>query len=169
MDFWMIKSIPRFALLLVLTASSNVLACSFAPGYQQFRFSENRVIGTGEAPPTPTVSVGAIKRGFDDGNFASCSDAGVLTLVVESHKRYDTTGYLFRLESGSLGSTEFLGEYLAPIELDDGIYGFRIVWLDWTRGQRRTAPVSARLAVRAVSATGVESGEIVVDIRHPGG
>jgi len=164
----MIESVFRSTILFCFFLCTNSLACTFAPGYELFRYSETKLIGTGETPGAPTVSVKSIERGFDDGDFASCSDAGVLTLVVANHETRNDTGYLFRLESGSLGSTAFLEEILAPIEIEEGQFGFRIVWLDWVKGQRGLAPVSAKLGVRAVSNTGVESEEIIVQIEHPG-
>ena len=164
----MIDKLPRRAVLIILLLSVETMACSFAPGYQLFRFSETELIGTGEAPYAPAITVGSIKRGFDDGNPASCSDAGILTLVVEGYDPGDRTGFLFRLDAGSLGGTEFQDEILAPIELEKGVFGFRIVWLDWVKGQRTQTQISATLGVRAVSDTGVESEEVLVQVEHAG-
>ena len=86
--------------------SMPVLACSFAPGYEIFQFAVPNPNGIG--PETPVLTGYEIKRGYNDGNFASCSDAGIIELYFE---RTHGVGYLF----------EPIGEFednLFPKEID---------------------------------------------------
>ena len=136
-------------------------ACSFSPGHASFAFSTRHAPYSGDAPPIPKVSVQSLKRGYDDGNGASCSDAGILTVVLSKGEEDREVGYMFKLVSGSFHDTVFLDSILAPIELEEGVYGFYFVWLD------SAGPIEAQFEVRAVSRTGVEGAAVTLTAQSP--
>lgn len=134
-------------------------ACSFAPGYRTFELNPRAIPLTGDAPASPSARVGSLKRGSDDGNPGSCSDAAVLTIELTDGESKQNIGYLFSIESGSLHDMEMPDEIVAPIELPNGKSGFYFVWLDYE------TDISATLKIQAVSPTGLEGGSVILDIK----
>lgn len=163
----MARNLVLVAALLVTFLSSDAFACSFAPGYRTFELSSTRPLNSGPTPTTPSLSVHTIKRGTDDDNFASCSDAGVLTIALSDPEAAKNLGFLFELESGSFPDKVLPDEIVAPIELDDGTLGFYFVWLDLSTGRRNVEPIDVKVSVRAVSQTMVEGSKFFLDIRNP--
>jgi hypothetical protein len=102
-----------------------------------------------------------MKRGFDDGNFASCSDAAVLTIELTDGESERNIGYLFTIETGSLHNMKLPDEIVAPIELSDGKVGFYFAWLDYG------TDISATLKFQTVSVTGDEGAAIILDVNNP--
>ncbi len=154
---YMNKSLATLACLLVVSWSAAD-ACSFPLGYGLFELSPRAQPFTGEKPSAPVAHVASMKRGFDDGNYASCSDAAVLTIVLAQGERDRNIGYLFSIESGSLHDMKMPGEIITPTELADGELGFFFVWLDYGTA------FSATLSIRSVSPTGLEGDAIVLEI-----
>ena len=150
--------------LLILTCLSTLLAsaafpCSFAPGYRTFELSPRAIPLSGDKPSAPVADVAALKRGFDDGNFASCSDAAILTIQLADGESDRNNGYLFSIESGSLHDMKMPDQIIAPIELADGNFGFYFVWLDYG------TEISATLKIQSVSPTGLEGDAITLEIK----
>ena len=145
----------------------GALACSFAPGYRTFELSSTRPPNTGPTPTTPTLALRSIKRGTDDGDFASCSDAGILTIVVNKPEAAENKGFLFELESGSFPDKVLPDDVVSPIELEDGSLGFYFVWLDLPAGTRSVDPIDVRISIRAVSPTMVEGPRVFLEVRNP--
>lgn len=163
----MARNLALVAALFVTFLSSDAFGCSFAPGYRTFELSSTRPPNSGPTPTTPGLSVHSIKRGMDDGNFASCSDAGVLTISLSNPEAAKNLGFLFELESGSFPDKVLPDEIIAPIQLADGSGGFYFVWLDLPTGRSAVEPIDVRVTVWAVSPTMVEGPKIVLDIRNP--
>lgn len=163
----MARNLAFVAALLLAFLSSNAFACSFPPGYRTFELSSTRTLNSGATPTTPSLSVHSIKRGTDDGNFASCSDAGVLTVSLSDPEAAKNLGFLFELESGSFPDKVLPDEIIAPIELPDGSLGFYFVWLDLPTGRSDVEPIDVKVSVRAVSPTMVEGSKVVLDIWNP--
>lgn len=59
----------------------------------------------------PKVSVHSINRGYGDGNPGSCSDAGVIALLVGDSK----LGYRVRVVSGNVDRYTFPDALMAPL------------------------------------------------------
>ena len=163
----MLRNLAMVAASLVTLISLDALACSFAPGYRTFELSSTRPPNAGPAPSTPSLSVHSITRGTDDGNHASCSDAGVLTVSLNDPESAQDVGFLFELESGSFPDKVLPDEIIAPIELADGSFGFYFVWLDLPAGSSDVAPINVAVSVRAVSPTMVESAKVFLEIQSP--
>ena len=163
----MARILALVAALSVTLLSSSTFACSFAPGYQKFELSSTRPPNSGPTPTTPSLSVHSIKRGTDDGNLASCSDAGVLTIALSDPEAAKNLGFLFELEGGAFPDKVLPDEIVAPIELADGTLGFYFVWLDLPTGRHNVEPIDVRVSVRAVSPTMVEGPKVTLDVRNP--
>lgn len=163
----MARNLTLALTLLVAFSSLDALACSFAPGYRTFELSSTRPPNLGPTPTTPELSLHEIKRGSDDGNFASCSDAGILTISLDDPEAAKNLGFLFELESGSFPDKVLPEEIVAPIELADGSLGFFFVWLDLPAGRSDVEPIEVKVSVRAVSPTMVEGSKVYLDILNP--
>ena len=163
----MARNLALVAAFFVTFLSLDAFACSFAPGYRTFELSSTRPPNSGPTPITPSLSVHSIKRGTDDGNFASCSDAGVLTVSLNDPEAAKNLGFLFELESGSFPDKVLPDEIVAPIELADGSLGFYFVWLDLPTGRSDVKPIDVKVSVRSVSPTMVEGTKVMLDIRNP--
>jgi hypothetical protein len=163
----MARNLTLVTALFAILLSLDTFACSFAPGYRTFELSSTRPPSSGPTPATPSLSIQSIKRGTDDGNFASCSDAGVLTVSLNDPEAAKNIGFLFELESGSFPDKVLPDEIVAPIELADGSLGFYFVWLDLPTGQSAVEPIDVKVSVRAVSPTMVEGSKVILDIQSP--
>jgi hypothetical protein len=148
-----------FLTCLAALIGSVTYACSFAPGYQTFELHPRAIPLSGDAPAPPSAHVKSIKRGSDDGDFASCSDAAVLTIELADGESDRDIGYLVSLESGWLHDMQLPDEIIAPIELSDGKSGFYFVWLDYG------TDISASLKIQSISPTGLEGGSIILDVK----
>ena len=162
----MTQRIVLITALLAIVLPADGFACRFAPGYGPYQPSSTRMPSSGPPPAIPDLSF-SIKRGTDDGNFASCSDAGILTFSLGDSAAASKQGYLFTVESGTFPEHVLPDVVVAPIALDDGSLGFYFVWLDLPAGRRRVEPIDAQISVRAVSPTMVEGPKLFLNIRSP--
>lgn len=152
--------------LIVLVISIDSNACSFAPGYQDFLVMpayENQ----GRAPNIPKVEVAEISRGYDDGNFASCSDAGIIRLKITDDNVYDKTGYSFRIIEGTFEDQVFPEGYVMPPTSLKSENEVMFVWLDGSKNYQE--PIDIKVEITAISHRGIESKPYVLHIKHPGG
>ncbi|MDJ0909494.1 MAG: hypothetical protein QNI99_09880 [Woeseiaceae bacterium] len=163
----MLRILAITTALLAAALPLDASACSFAPGYRTFELSSTQLPGSGASPTTPSVSVLSIFRGTDDGDYASCSDAGILFISIDDPEAAQDLGFLFELEHGSFPDAVLPEEIVAPIELADGSFGFFFVWLDLPAGSRDVEPIDVRVSVRAVSPTMLEGQKVFLDIRDP--
>lgn len=145
-------------LLLCALSARPALACTFAPGYQAFRAAPI-VRPTLVPAPAPEVVVESIERGYDDGDGASCSDAGILVLRVPSN----ALGYHFQIVAGGFDDVVFPEGYVRTVEPGR----LRFVWLDGELSWQERIEVLVR--VTTLSSDGVPSEPQVLRIRHPGG
>ncbi|MEM7431984.1 MAG: hypothetical protein AAF351_08590 [Pseudomonadota bacterium] len=144
---------------------SQVNACSYVPGYGLFELSNVHAPMTGPAPDAPDVWLHSIERGSNDGDYASCSDAGVVSFGVDSADSAKTFGFIFEVEYGEFPDAVFPDEALTPQEYSDGSFRIHFFWLDLPRGHSRVSPIDARISVRAISRTGVEGPKTYIDIK----
>jgi hypothetical protein len=132
--------------------------CSLGQGYELFRLS-GVVYPAKRLAPAPEVSVASIKRGYNDGEPNSCSDAGVLVLRVPS----DISGYRFELVEGTFDDAVFPEEFVRPILSGE----LSFVWLDGKTNWQEEIDVLVK--VTAISSIGVLSKPTFLRIQHPGG
>ena len=159
------------ALLFLVTlalVSPASFACSFGAGYTIAQPPVTSHRGEGGPPSAPTINLVSLKRGFDDGNGGSCSDAGVLELEVGGFDPSETWGLRLELVEGGFPESVFPEEYVLPIQ-ENGRYTLRFVWLDLPHGQRQTSPIGATIAVWQISGNGLESEPTFIEVMHPGG
>lgn len=152
--------------LIVLVISIDSNACSFAPGYQDFLVMpayENQ----GSAPNIPKVEVAEILRGYDDGNFASCSDAGTIRLRFTDGNVYHKTGYSFKVIEGTFEDEVFPEGYVMPPTSLKSENEVMFVWLDGSNSYQE--PIDIKVEITAMSYRGIESKPYVLHIKHPGG
>lgn len=141
--------------------SSLTWACSFVQMTEDFKIIE----GDGEAPESPNFEVSSIHRGSDDGNYASCSDAGILTLKLLS-KSMPNVGYLFSIEKGKYDVGLFPDEPIVTSKqfFLSGEYNF--IWLDGNSNEQE--PIDIVVRIVAVSESGKKSEPTFLTINHPG-
>jgi hypothetical protein len=149
--------------------SSESFACDFMPGYQSVVPTPILGGSVAEIPGPPEISVAELRRGFDDGNAASCSDAGILRLRVSRTEGESIAGYLFELKNGDFPEATLSDGYVMPVLLGKGGRGFRFVWLDLPRGSRILKPIDATISVRQLSSGGYLSEPVLLHISHRGG
>lgn len=149
------------ALLGCLIISAESLACSFAPMTEAFVVVE----GEGMPPAKPDFIVKEIKRGHDDGNPGSCSDAGILILKRETPPE-NSTGYLFGITAGEFEADIFDASPIKAVERNEkeGLYNF--VWLDGASDWQE--PIDITVKIVTVSKTGQKSEPQMLKVMHPG-
>jgi hypothetical protein len=165
-----VKQLVTLFTLTLYLAGSNALACSFGPGYELRRpptLVRERVEAEGYAPP---VLAPNLQRGSHDGDPASCSDAGVLVFSLGEQPDRSVDGYEFRLVSGVFPDTVEFPEFpVQPIELREGVLGFRFVWLDLPARRYFLEPIEVVIEVRRHSTLGEVSRPTTIAIEHQGG
>lgn len=159
--------LTAIVLILVGSLSDTASACSFGRGYQAFNVGDPSAWEPGMTPITSGMSVHSLTRGSDDGNFASCSDAGVLTITIDQPELALGLGYIFELESGRFPDKVFPDAIISPRELRDSLWGFSFVWLDLPSGRSKVRPIDVIISVRAVSPTMDLGKKVFLDIRDP--
>ena len=85
----------RIIVLVLSFIAFKAGACSFAPALEEFIITERSPV----AATKPNFSVDSIKRGTNDGNRNSCSDAGFINLKLDSASSNDQ-GYIFKIVEG---------------------------------------------------------------------
>ena len=152
----------KFIVIILAIFPCISLACSFSPSYRNSPFLVVPSNDNMPNPNPPEIEVNLIERGYDDGNFASCSDAGIIEFKVSNNKvGYDIT----TIEPEEHKSTIPDGIYGA-VQEDNGYY-IRFIWLDGSRNYQE--PLFVRVKVRAISKTGGISEPVELKIEHPGG
>ena len=135
---------------LALVSPWSAEACSFRQGFALFELSSTKTPLSGKPPAAPEVSFVKVKRGYDDGDGGSCSDAGILTIGLVESEAKRGVGYSLEVISGAIDDEEFFGNaYFSPIGHMEGGLGFYFVWLDGG------GAIDAVIEIRSVSATGV--------------
>ena len=150
----------RFLVILLLLPSLSE-ACSFARGWNHF-LVEPRYGAEEITPELPNVSVSEIKRGYNDGNYASCSDAGIITLKV-GNAPIGELGYTFEIEDSEFEDAVFPEGIFAPLENGE----IRFVWLDGSKNYQEDFDISVR--IHSVNKQGVYSEPVFIQISHAGG
>lgn len=164
------RGVIALSALAICLIGDHADACSFGPGFRIARppssVGEN---ASGQQPSPPVVSA-LLTRGYDDGDSASCSDAGVLTFTLEGESSSGILGYEFRLVSGEFpDEVELPSDPVLPIEFANGESGFRFVWLDLPAGTQLLAPIDVTIEVRQQSVRGAPSEPVRLEIQHRGG
>jgi hypothetical protein len=122
--------------LLLSAVSINANACSFAPGYFEFKSEQNfkakmqnEVIALLPAPKAKIIKI--IRGSSSDGGY--CGDAGIIMLSVEWPKgsvySLEEIGFYFQADNGMKPDLIFP---LEPIKgtINKNIAVFQFVWLD---------------------------------------
>jgi hypothetical protein len=111
--------------------------------------------------------VESLKRGYDDGNYASCSDAGVLTLRFTDGNPRRTTGYSLRIVEGKFEENVIPIGYIMPSDSTTQNDTIQFIWLDGSKNYQE--PIDFKIEVMAVSIKGVQSEPYILHVTHPGG
>ena len=163
------KNFYRFSIvgLFLIGVTAPAFACSFAgQGYTAAIPGFGWSIPKGARPPKPIAKVVSPKRGYDDGNGGSCSDAGVLTIGVKPGP--ETTGYLLKLVKGKFpDEVEFPDYYIWPIHIKSG-WGFVFVWLDWSYQTESAKPINVEIGVSQINVNGRVSKPTILHVVDPG-
>ena len=151
--------------LLLLVTCLDAGACSFARGFEEFIPKPSRKPND-RTPNAPVAKIVEIKRGFDDGNGGSCSDAGVISIQFEKINPVDSTGYKFKITSGIFNSHVFPSGSVMPSHFGQDNTMF-FVWLDGSKNYQE--PIDFTLEIIAVFANENESQPYYLDVVHAGG
>jgi len=144
-------------------------ACSFAPGFETARPTGLGIERIEDEQFPPPLLVPLLQRGSDDGNYASCSDAGVLTFILRERTNLAIGGYELVLVDGEFPSADlFPDSPILPVDLGDDEVGFRFVWLDLPYGRSTLEPIDVTIEIRRLSRATV-SKPITIHIEHQGG
>jgi len=136
--------------------------CSFGPRFNSFL--EDPSYRSDKKPSAPIFEVKGIKRGYDDGNGGSCSDAGMITLspLEDPDKFGVTVAYTFKLVEGEFEDSLFPQE---PVSSRIGT-SFTFIWFDGSNEHQE--PINFKIEIRGVSPSGVKSEPSYLQITHPG-
>jgi len=157
--------VRRFSVIfLVLVAlGSNIAdACSPSPGWVQLNWPpEPENLDVSERPQAPKVRLGNIYRGYDDGFPGSCSDFGMLEIVVAEDA---PVAYEFEVVGGALPEELFPDVPVTPFVGNEGILKFH--WVEGYAGE--VSRIEATVEVRQVYANGFRSNPETLKLEHPG-
>lgn len=142
--------------------------CDLPAGYE--RAERPRLSLASDDPrPGPGLRVESVRRGFDDGNERSCSNVGVLTLVLDPQSVTETEVYSFEVAEGRLPRGLLPNGYVESVDLGAGQRGFRFYWLDLAPGDAELAPIGAALRISRTFYDGSRSEPMIVDVFDAGG
>jgi hypothetical protein len=157
------------AIAFAALAGLDARACSPPPGYRIVEAPAAGIETRARIPPQPMLRVQSLTRGFDDGMGTSCSDTGVLTLVVEDAAENGGTAYFFDVTDGRAPADLLPRRLITPVELETGEVGFVFRWLDLPPGATSLEPIVATIEARRISQFGLASAPATVRIAHAGG
>ena len=154
------KQIATIFITLFLT--ETLMACSFGPMFNSF--IENPSYRSEIKPSTPIFEIKGIKRGYEDGNGGSCSDAGMISLAPKeiANKVGATVAYVFKLIEGDFEDDLFPQN---PIFSNTG-GNFTFIWLDGSNEHQE--PIDIKIEIRAVNPKGIRSEPQYLHITDPG-
>ena len=141
--------------------SACTLAGSFAPMTEEFFISSAENIDAIK----PDFVIKSIERGFDDGNLASTSDAGIITLQLKSIPLV-SQGYTFEIISGEFEDQLFPKYPITTTKYADNAGSFTFIWLDGSSNSQE--PFSISIKISGVSASGAKSEPQFLTISHAG-
>jgi hypothetical protein len=116
---------------------------------------------------TPKASVASIKRGYDDGNRGSCSDAGIIKIKFESGNPIRATGYKLKILEGSFESHVIPDYEVMPSRYYSSGNSITFFWLDGSYNDQES--INFVLEIIAVSPEGDQSKPYKLRINHAGG
>ena len=148
-------------LAILLLAPSFADACGLARGWNYF-LAEPRYGAEEIKPELPKIEVSEVRRGYSDGNYASCSDAGIITFKTANTPIGDF-GYTFEIQEGEFEDAVFPEGALAPLENGEIFF----VWLDGSKDYQEALDLSVR--VHSVNKQGIYSDPVFIQISHAGG
>jgi len=146
----------------VIFFAEAAFGCSFGPTFNSF--IEDPSYRSERKPSSPVFKIKGIKRGYEDGNGGSCSDAGIITLVPTEipNKVGATAAYTFKLVKGGFEDTIFPEEPISSRVGNDFIF----VWFDGSSEHQE--PIDIEIEIRAVNPKGIKSEPSYLHIIHPG-
>lgn len=163
-----IASILCFGCFAAAAHAQSFPGCDLPAGYERAEPPRPSVLSD-NPDPGPQVRVELLRRGFDDGNPRSCSNVGVLTLVLDPGSIGPTEVYSFEVAGGSLPSGLLPGGYVESVELGGNQRGFRFYWLDLAPDDDELAPLNGVIRIVRSTFAGVRSEPMVLNIADPGG
>jgi len=157
------KNMMKIAITFIALFFTQVTwSCSFGSRFNSFL--KDPSYRSDKKPSAPIFEVKYIKRGYDDGNGGSCSDAGMITLAPKENpnKFGVTVAYTFKLVEGEFDDSIFPRE---PVFSRNG-KNFTFIWFDGSKVHQE--PINIKIEIRAISPSGVESEPSYLRITHPG-
>ncbi|WP_281556398.1 hypothetical protein [Thalassomonas sp. RHCl1] len=136
-------------------------AGSFAPMLKDFKLSSEKSLSAVK----PDFIVQSIRRGTDDGNYASTSDAGIVTLKLTSLPE-QLQGYTFEIVEGNFEDKLFTDTPVTPTEYVQDKREFTFIWLDGSSEEQEAFKIKVKIT--GISTSGEQSEPQYLVISHPG-
>tara|TARA_R110002050_G_scaffold71891_3_gene154666 strand:+ start:51718 stop:52176 length:459 start_codon:yes stop_codon:yes gene_type:complete len=150
----------RIIVLVLSFIAFKAGACSFAPALEEFIITERSPV----AATKPNFSVDSIKRGTNDGNRNSCSDAGFINLKLDSASSNDQ-GYIFKIVEGKFEYQIFDESPVVPTKFMESKKGYSFLWFDGHKAEQ--APINITVQIIAISRSGNKSEPQLLTITYP--
>ncbi|GIU53524.1 hypothetical protein [Shewanella sp. KT0246] len=113
----------------------------------------------------PNFVVDSIRRGTDDGNYASTSDAGIITFRLTNLPK-QVQGYIFEIVEGDFEDRLFIGNPVTPSKYVKDKSEFTFIWLDGSSEEQEAFKVKVKIT--AVSISGNKSESQYLTVSHAG-
>jgi hypothetical protein len=157
-----------FSFIAAAAHAQSFPGCELPAGYE--RAERPRLsLATGEPLPGPEVYIESLRRGFDDGNPRSCSNVGVLTLVLDPRTITATEVYSFDIAGGTLPAGLLPNGYVESVDLGAEQRGFRFYWLDLAPDADELAPLDGVIRINRTTYAGEPAIPMVLEVVDRGG
>jgi hypothetical protein len=156
-----LEFILRLAILSLLFVCSLSYSGSFIQLLDTFVIDSKEIV----VAEKPTFKVKKIRRGTDDGNSSSTSDAGILTLELKNTPT-KKQGYIFEVVEGDFEDRLFTGEAVIPSEYVENENDFSFIWLDGSSYEQEAFKINVKII--GVSASGAKSEPQFLTVKHEG-
>lgn len=113
----------------------------------------------------PDFFVKYIRRGSDDGNHASTSDAGIITFQLGTITSREQ-GYIFEIIEGAFEDQLFREAPVTPTQYAENKGSFTFIWLDGSSDKQEAFQFKVKIV--GVSKSGALSEPQLLEVSHPG-
>lgn len=158
----------RLILIACVCCSAPAAGCDFPPGFSSAQTPRSNSAQQ-ELLAGPRIYVESIRRGFIDRNFASCAQAGVITLILDPRDISPTDVYSFEPVDGTLPGEVLPRGNVRPVELESGQTGFAFHWNDLLPGAQSLETIDALIRINRISFAGDRSAPLLLRLESAGG
>jgi len=151
----------RLLITALILVSSSVMAGGFKRMLEDFEITTEENIQALK----PDFFVKYIRRGSDDGNFASTSDAGIITFQLATIPSQEQ-GYTFEIVEGEFEDQLFHEGPVTQTKFSKNKGSFTFIWLDGSSDEQEAFKIKVKIV--GVSKSGSRSEPQLIEVSHPG-